>query len=69
VDYEKSNLLQVVAICVAVVLVVAAIAAGVVYNTKVSKEGQAATVEACASNGGSWVAGPNGFECVQEGLR
>lgn len=68
-DYGKSDLLQVVAVCVAVVLVVAAIAAGIVYNTKASKEGVAATVEACASNGGSWVAGPNGFECRQERLR
>lgn len=68
-DYEKSGLLQVVAICVAVVLVVAAITAGIVYNTKVTKEGDTATVEACVSNGGSWVAGPDGFECVQEGLR
>jgi flagellar basal body-associated protein FliL len=68
-DYEKSGMLQVVAICVAVVLVVAAIAAGFVYGIKVSKEGEAATVESCVSNGGSWVAGPSGFECVQEGLR
>lgn len=68
-DYEKSGLLQVVAICVAVVLVVAAITAGFVYGMKVTKEGEAATIEACTSSGGSWVAGPKGFECLQRGER
>jgi hypothetical protein len=68
-DHEKSDMLQVVAMCVGIVLVVATIVAGVVYNIDASKEGETAIVEACVSNGGSWVAGPNGFECVQEGLR
>jgi hypothetical protein len=68
-DYEKSGLLQVIAICIAVVLVVAIIVAGIVYGTKVNREGETATIEACVSNGGSWVAGPEGFECLQRSER
>jgi hypothetical protein len=68
-DYQKYDLLQTVAMCIGIVLVVATIVAGVVYNIDASNESETAIVEACVSNGGSWVAGPDGFECVQEGPR
>jgi hypothetical protein len=68
-DYQKYDLLQTVAMCIGIVLVVAIIVAGVVYNIDASKEGEEAIVEACVSNGGSWVAGPSGYECIQEPLR
>lgn len=66
-DTNKSDMWQTVAVATAIVLVVAAVMAGIVAWVVAVQKSNVGRVEACTSNGGSWVAGPLGFECRQEG--
>lgn len=63
----KEELTMIFAVCVTGITVVTVVTVGIVFGMNVYQNSQVAQVEACTSNGGSWVAGPLGFECRQKG--
>jgi hypothetical protein len=52
-------------ICITTAVIAAVLGACLTVGYRDRKESEVAKVDACASNGGSWVAGPAGFECEQ----
>jgi hypothetical protein len=65
-EYDKCEIGKTLIRGAAVVAVTAIVWGGIYAVTESDKAAEVAKIEACVSNGGSWIFNPDGYECRQQ---